>query len=960
MRTYCGIDISDRSVEVVALERVGDDVFVSNAVRAEIPAGLIDRGVIQDAHALGTLLGAFLDAHFGRSRRLHAAVCLPDLQVFSKVFSLPVKLDGDLAKQAIMVEAADVIPVPLDSALVYIHPYLPEGDHRDFYFAAVSKDIIKSYQAVMNAARVEVDLFDSEASALARAIVRHVRPAVIADIGARTSLISVVDGGLRMSANPMVGGDVLTESLEERLQLPLEQAESLKRQHGFNPIEDDGRVMLILQKPMVEIVDEIRHTISYYEKKSGQTVQAVIVAGGTSLLPNVVDYLRLNFPKIKLSRGEPFVGVQMGDFEGVEEVKANSILYATAFGLAARLVGLVDEPATPFAVIGHKRTLFDMVTDIFKPSLMAKKMKDRQQAKPAPAVTEDPAALPAPEKTPEPAPEQELPPAPEMPPAPAPEPPPAPELAPEPAPAPAPLPEAEAPVPPVVAAPEAVEAEEAPAEAEATDEEPVGEEEEAEKIPEVPVVPHELPMPDPPSAVVEVPAAVEQPEPQDEPDEAEPEEKDYGLGIGDILTASDANEPLTPMPAEEKTPPAPISTKPGVRRLKIEEILGRRLPQESSVEDANPQEVMEPYNLDEPVTEGRSFPWLTLLLIAMFLLAAGSLYMIIGKYGLPGFTRRATPVVEGQVTPPADATATAAVSGDAAGTSAEQLKPVVMSLLLTLDTKEKSSDRTVVVSRVVETDVSASAIYQSTGSKAAPAGSATSGTRATGTIRVQNAAGRAFTFVEKTRFVTSDGVVFRMKAKQTIAADGETEVQVYADLPGSAGNLGAPQDFTVPGLATTAWAGKVTGHSDSAMVGGTDGGQPTSTVTIVSDEDLTKAKEALTARLAKDAADNFGAMLSKGEAVKEDLMSGKDVSVQAPKAGATATEFKVTLSQRYRAFLVPDEQIMALLTAKLPDLLPSGGDATAYRLGKPIYTVEAYDTKAERVELRVEAPIVGR
>ena len=51
---------------------------------------------------------------------------------------------------------------------------------------------------------------------------------------------------------------------------------------------------------------------------------------------------------------------------------------------------------------------------------------------------------------------------------------------------------------------------------------------------------------------------------------------------------------------------------------------------------------------------------------------------------------------------------------------------------------------------------------------------------------------------------------------------------------------------------------------------------------------------------------------------------------------------------------------MAMLTAILPDLLPKDSDATAYRLGKPIYTVEAYDTKANRVELRVEAPLVGR
>lgn len=979
MRTYCGIDISDRSVEVVVLEKAGDELVVANAARAEIPPDMIHRGVIQDPKALGTMLGAFLDAHFGTSRRLRAAISIPDLQVYSKVFTMPAKLDNALAHQAVMVEAADVMPLALESALTFIQPYEPVGDQRDYYFAAVPKEVLSAYRVVMETARVEVVMFDSEAAALARAISGEERPVVMADIGARTSLITVVDGGLRMGANPMIGGDVLTESLEEHLKLPLDQAESLKRQLGFNPVEDEGRVMLIMQKPMAEIIEEIKHTISYYEAKSGQPIKTIITAGGTSLLPNFIDYLRMNFPKVKVRPGEPFAHASFADFPGVAEVQAQNILYATAFGLAAKLAGAVDEPATPFIVVVPKNSFLQKISDLFKPAPMAKKDKKNAAAKTVAEAAAVP--VPVPVSAPAPAPVAAVVPPAVTPPAvvppapPAPPVPPAAEAIPKPvidpveAPVPVPAPEP-TPEPPVATPVTAVIPEPTPEPEPVVDASPVATlvenldplpvpapAPEPESVPAPAPTPMPEPAPEPTPAPEPAPVPALEPEPAPEPEPeppADPEEKDYGLGIGDILAATESMEPPAPVDGDDKTPPT--AAKPGVRRLKIEEILGRRLPQETSAENNEPSEPMEPFTPEEDV-ERRPFPWLVIVLVVMFLLAAASLYMIISKYGLPKFGQQATPAPATTQQQPAAAPATTAVAGTV---TAGQLKPVTLSVLLSTDPKAKAGERTLVVSRVVVTDVSASATYPATGSQAAPAGAATAGTRATGTIKVTNAAGRAFTFVEKTRFVTKDGVVFRMKAKQNIAATGETDVAVYADVAGAAGNLAAPQDFTVPGLATTTWATKVTGHSDAPMAGGKDGGQPTATVEAVSAEDLTTAQRALTDQLSKEAADNFGSMLAQGEILKEDLMSGKDVSIKAPAAGTVAGEFKMTLAQQYRAFLVPEEQIMALLTAKLPDLLPKEADATAYRLGKPIYTVEAYDTKAGRVELRVEAPLVGR
>ena len=106
-----GIDISDRSIEIVSLLQRRDGLVVERAGRRELPAGIIERGVIQDADALvKTLAGAF-DAIFGEKRgRIDAAVALPASVVYSKSFTLPGGLDREMLKKAVAIEAADVFP----------------------------------------------------------------------------------------------------------------------------------------------------------------------------------------------------------------------------------------------------------------------------------------------------------------------------------------------------------------------------------------------------------------------------------------------------------------------------------------------------------------------------------------------------------------------------------------------------------------------------------------------------------------------------------------------------------------------------------------------------------------------------------------------------------------------------------------------------------------------------------
>ena len=103
--------------------------------------------------------------------------------------------------------------------------------------------------------------------------------------------------------------------------------------------------------------------------------------------------------------------------------------------------------------------------------------------------------------------------------------------------------------------------------------------------------------------------------------------------------------------------------------------------------------------------------------------------------------------------------------------------------------------------------------------------------KATGQITIYNTEPRAERLVANTRFATPAGLIFRIGRAVTIpagsaASPGSATESVTADQAGATYNIG-PSSFTVPGLAGTALATKITARSTVPMGCGASGTVPT-------------------------------------------------------------------------------------------------------------------------------------
>lgn len=875
-----GIDISDRSIEIVSLLQRRDGLVVDRAGRRELPAGIIERGVIQDADALvKTLAGAF-DAIFGPKRgRIEAAMSLPSSVVYAKTFAMPAGLDHEMLRKAVAIEAADVFPIPLQDAVdeVAAEPPIGEGPQQVLY-AVASKEVARAYQTVLVRAGAQPLFLEAEDQALARGIgaSRPAEPVLLCDIGSRTTLLALVDrGGLRMSANIPFGGAKLLAALEKKLKVTLQEGEKLLRTEGYDPTAGDSRTFFVLQQPTEELVAEIRKTLGYAERRYGAKPRALILSGGISLSPGIAEYLGSNFQNMVVGVAKPARDVNI---DGTELANDSGVLYATALGLAIRAANPRGSPGMDFTPRKQESksplaAVSKIISAIFNPLSMVTHGKKphprKKRAAPEPDAPVEPAQVEeapqgAPQETPEPA------------------------------------------STPVVAAVAPPAAEPAPANKPAD------------------MTPPELAVP------VPKPAA---PEPPDEPD--------FGLGIGDILRGEEEiKTQKVDLDAPEADAPASDEGK-----LSIEDILSRgttpakKIPVKKAAPPPAPR-------APRAAGEGLKLPpgsgkvaALVLLVLLLFAVAAGGIYMFVKKNGMPKVPGIGQPAGNENAAPsPAPAPAPSPVAA----------VPTSVSLTAVIGTSQKdvAAGKTFVLSRVIETDVKATDTFSASGTTTVTAG------KSCGTATIINTTSRSYTFVKTTRLLSKSGVLFRMTDAARIPANGTVDVHVCADQPGPSGDIG-PTTFTIPGLSPEQQK-VITAKSTTSMTGGSG------TAKSITAADLAAARAKLTEKLKAEALDNFSAMLQDGEKILPDLMSSKELSATFPKAGTAGSSFTATLTLRFRVLLVPEKAVSLALASAMTTSLPQGADATEYSLGAPLYTVQAYDETAETAEVRAEAPVIKR
>jgi type IV pilus assembly protein PilM len=294
-----GLDVGDRSVEIIELEKVFK-FSITTYGRSELDEGIIDNGRIIKPNILAEEIKKVLKNTKPRVSTNKVIISLPESQVFVKCLIVDAKLKSSALVKDITDRISLSIPFNLDKTYWdFIERPLPEKKKKMIMFISVPKDIANNYVKLCNSIGLEVVSLCSEALSLARAILKSSnKQSLIIDMGSCSTNLSFFDSNdkINMSITIPTAGEYMTEVLGDRLGLENKEAELLKIKNGFKD-DKNNKVRPILLPILENLMLEVDKAINHYEKSFNQKLDDIYLIGGSSLLPGILEVIKSNLKR---------------------------------------------------------------------------------------------------------------------------------------------------------------------------------------------------------------------------------------------------------------------------------------------------------------------------------------------------------------------------------------------------------------------------------------------------------------------------------------------------------------------------------------------------------------------------------------------------------------------------------------------------------------------------------------
>jgi type IV pilus assembly protein PilM len=333
-----GIDIGSKTIKIVEITKEGQN-FRLKASGIVGYKGVTPEQTKNDKEAeplVDTIKKLYKEAKIS-SRDV--SIALSESSVYTRVVKFPLLTDSEIAS-AVRWEAEQYIPIPAAEAVIQ-HQIIERRENVtpptvDVLLVAAPQVTLERYIKVVEMAGLRVIAVETELLSLARSLGPDGQTALIVDIGARASNISVVkNGNLVFSRSFATGGDALTRAASQYFGIDALQAEEYKRTYGFSQAQLEGKVKQALLPVLNLIGDEIKKAIHYYQSEAkGEQISTVILTGGSVGTPDISTELS-QMLSVEVAIGNPFAKVQV-DPVAVKNLTGYAPFYAVAVGLAMK------------------------------------------------------------------------------------------------------------------------------------------------------------------------------------------------------------------------------------------------------------------------------------------------------------------------------------------------------------------------------------------------------------------------------------------------------------------------------------------------------------------------------------------------------------------------------------------------------------------------------------------------
>lgn len=287
-----GLDISSTSVKLLELSKSGDKYRVESYSVASLPPNSV---VEKNIAELDGVAESVRKAHsIGKTKLKTAAVAVAGSAVITKLIDMPDGLNDDSMETQIALEADQYIPYPLDEVAIDFEvqgPSEKNGEQVEVLLAACRRENVDLRVDALEMADLTAKVVDVEAYAIERAfeLVSQQIDAdddsaiAIVDIGSTMTTLSVLVGGQTVyTREQLFGGRQLTEEIQRRYGLSLEEAGLAKKQGGL----PDDYEPEVLEPFKDAVLQQVTRSLQFFFSSSQYNdVDYIVLAGGVASMP---------------------------------------------------------------------------------------------------------------------------------------------------------------------------------------------------------------------------------------------------------------------------------------------------------------------------------------------------------------------------------------------------------------------------------------------------------------------------------------------------------------------------------------------------------------------------------------------------------------------------------------------------------------------------------------------------
>lgn len=337
-----GLDISSTSVKLLELSRSGNKYRVESYGVEPLPENAVVEKNISDVEGVGEAIRRLVERC--KTKVKFAAVAVAGSAVITKTIEMPANLSEDEMENQIEIEADQYIPYPLDEVAMdfEIQGISPRSEEQvEVLLAACRRENVEMREAALELGGLKTKVVDIEAHCMQRAHeliaaqfgFDEEQVVAIVDIGATMTTLSVLtDASTPYTREQLFGGKQLTEEIQRRYSLSVEEAGLAKKQGGL-PEDYETEV---LQQFKEAVVQQVTRSLQFfYSSSQHDDVDHIVLAGGTASIEGLAEMVaaKLGTPT---TIANPFLGMTHSAKVNETSLSNDAPALMIACGLAMR------------------------------------------------------------------------------------------------------------------------------------------------------------------------------------------------------------------------------------------------------------------------------------------------------------------------------------------------------------------------------------------------------------------------------------------------------------------------------------------------------------------------------------------------------------------------------------------------------------------------------------------------